>query len=77
MREYLSIAMFMSLAILLFSGYPVAFILGGLSMLFGLLGYMMGSFHLIEFFNFVPRIWGMAAENLVLVAVPAFVFMGG
>ena len=75
-REYLSIAMFMSLAILLFSGYPVAFILGGLSMLFGLLGYMMGSFHLIEFFNFVPRIWGMAAENLVLVAVPAFVFMG-
>jgi tripartite ATP-independent transporter DctM subunit len=31
---------------------------------------------LIEFFNFLPRIWGQAAENLVLVAVPAFVFMG-
>ena len=28
------------------------------------------------FFNFIPRIWGGAAENLVLVAVPAFVFMG-
>ena len=75
-REYISIAMFLTLAILLFSGYPVAFILGGISMLFGLLGYFMGSFHLIEFFNFVPRIWGTAAENLVLVAVPAFVFMG-
>jgi TRAP-type mannitol/chloroaromatic compound transport system permease large subunit len=36
----------------------------------------MGTFSLIEFFNFLPRIWGQAAENLVLVAVPAFVFMG-
>ena len=75
-RDYISIAMFMSLAILLFSGYPVAFILGGLAMVFGLLGYFFGVFKLIEFYNFVPRIWGMAAENLVLVAVPAFVFMG-
>jgi tripartite ATP-independent transporter DctM subunit len=33
-------------------------------------------FSLIEFFNFLPRIWGQAAENLVLVAVPTFVFMG-
>jgi len=45
-------------------------------MLFGLLGYFVGTFKLIEFFNFLPRIWGQAAENLVLVAVPAFVFMG-
>ena len=36
----------------------------------------MDAFKLIEFFNFLPRIWGGAAENLVLVAVPAFVFMG-
>ena len=61
---------------LLFSGYPVAFILGGLALLFGLLGYFMGSFKLIQFFNFVPRIWGQAAENLVLVAIPTFIFMG-
>ena len=33
-------------------------------------------FSLIEFFNFLPRIWGQAAENLVLVSVPTFVFMG-
>ncbi|MDC1442770.1 TRAP transporter large permease subunit [Rhodospirillaceae bacterium] len=75
-REYISIAMFLTLAMLLFSGYPVAFILGGLSMLFGIIGYYLDMFSLIEFFNFVPRIWGMAAENLVLVAVPAFVYMG-
>ena len=40
------------------------------------LGYFLGVFSLIEFFNFLPRIWGGAAENLVLVAVPTFVFMG-
>tara|TARA_A100001037_G_scaffold99217_1_gene90531 strand:+ start:15 stop:1349 length:1335 start_codon:yes stop_codon:yes gene_type:complete len=68
--------MFLSLAFLLFSSFPVAFILGGLALLFGLLGYLLEMFTLIEFFNFLPRIWGQAAENLVLVAVPAFVFMG-
>lgn len=75
-QEYLPIVMFLTLAFLLFSGFPVAFILGGLAMLFGLLGYFLGVFKLIEFFNFMPRIWGQAAENLVLVAIPAFVFMG-
>ena len=75
-EDYLPIFMFCTLAALLFSGYPVAFILGGLAFLFGMIGYSMGMFALIEFFNFVPRIWGTAAENLVLVAVPTFVFMG-
>lgn len=75
-QDYLPICMFLTLAVLLFSGYPVAFILGGLALVFGLLGYFIDAFRLIEFFNFLPRIWGQAAENLVLVAVPAFVFMG-
>ncbi len=75
-QDFLPLVMFMSLACLLFSGFPVAFILGGLALLFGLIGYFLGVYSLIEFFNFLPRIWGQAAENLVLVAVPAFVFMG-
>jgi tripartite ATP-independent transporter DctM subunit len=75
-QDYLAIAMFMTLGLLLFSGYPVAFVLGGLALLYGLIGYLLGVFSLIEFFNFLPRIWGQAAENLVLVSVPAFVFMG-
>ncbi len=74
--DYLPIFMFATLAILLFSGYPVAFILGGLALLYGFIGYLFGVFQLVEFFNFLPRIWGQAAENLVLVAVPTFVFMG-
>ncbi len=75
-QDFLPIIMFLSLAILLFSGFPVAFILGGLALLFGLIGFFLDMFSLIEFFNFLPRIWGQAAENLVLVSVPAFVFMG-
>lgn len=75
-QEYLPLVMFATLACLLFTGYPVAFILGGVALTFGLIGFFMDSFKLIEFFNFLPRIWGGAAENLVLVAVPAFVFMG-
>jgi TRAP-type mannitol/chloroaromatic compound transport system permease large subunit len=75
-QDFLPIIMFLTLAILLFSGFPVAFILGGLAFTFGIIGYFLDMFSLIEFFNFMPRIWFQAAENLVLVAVPAFVFMG-
>ncbi|MEX2198842.1 MAG: TRAP transporter large permease subunit [Burkholderiales bacterium] len=75
-RELLPLLMFFTLGILLFSGYPVAFILGGLALIFGLLGFLLGSFKIVHFFNFVPRIWGQAAENLVLVAIPTFIFMG-
>ncbi len=74
--DFLPMFMFASLAILLFTGYPVAFILGGLSLIYGFIGYAFDIFSIVEFFNFLPRIWGQAAENLVLVAVPTFVFMG-
>ena len=76
MQRYLPMLMFLTLGVLLFSGYPVAFILGGLALVFGLLGYLLGSFRMAQFFAFVPRIWGQAAENLVLVAIPTFIFMG-
>lgn len=75
-QDYLPIVMFLTLAALLFSGYPVAFVLGGVALTFGLIGYFLGTFRLVEFFNFVPRIWGQAAENLVLVSIPTFIFMG-
>jgi tripartite ATP-independent transporter DctM subunit len=74
--DYLAIFMFAALAILLFTGFPVGYVLGGVSLGFGLLGYYLDIFALIEFSNLVPRIWGGAAENLVLVAVPMFIFMG-
>ena len=75
-EDYLPIFMFGALAMLLFSGFPVAFVLGGLALCFGFIGTLMGVFVPLEFFNILPRIWGGSADNLILVAVPCFVFMG-
>jgi tripartite ATP-independent transporter DctM subunit len=74
--DHLSIFMFVALAALLFSGFPVAMVLGGVSLAFGLIGASLGVFAPTEFFNFLPRIWGGAADNLVLIAAPLFIFMG-
>ena len=68
--------MFYTLAVLLFSGFPVAFVLGGVGLGFGFLGIAFDVFSFIEFFNIVSRIWGGVCENLILVAVPMFIFMG-
>jgi tripartite ATP-independent transporter DctM subunit len=72
----LPVFMFLSLAILLFSGFPVAFILGGVGLMFGFIGMFFDVFNLIEFFNIISRIWGGVCENLILVAIPMFIFMG-
>ena len=74
--EILSIAMFATLVVALFSGFPVAYVIGGTGLLFGALGWSVDYFSLIEFFNLIPRIWGQAAENLIMVAIPCFIFMG-
>ena len=76
LQEYIAIYMFLGLGSLLFTGYPVAFALGGAALGFGIIGTFLDVFASIEFFNILPRVWGGAAENLVLVAVPLFVFMG-
>jgi tripartite ATP-independent transporter DctM subunit len=68
--EVLAIVLFVCIFILILSGYPVAFTLGGLSIIFGLL--FLGP----EYFNFLPlRIMG-TVTNPVLLAVPLFIFMG-
>ena len=74
--ELLPVVMFGALAVLLFSGFPVAWVLGGLGVSFGAIGIYFGVFSFIEYFNIVSRIWGNAAESLILVAVPMFIFMG-
>ncbi len=74
--ELLPVFMFAALAILLFSGFPVAWVLGGVGIGFGFIGLYFGVFSFIEFFNVVSRLWGTAAESLILVAVPMFIFMG-
>ncbi len=51
-------------------GFPVAFTLGGVSMIYGLISFGPGLFDLMPL-----RIWG-SITNFVLVAVPLFVYMG-
>ena len=74
--DYMPIFMFLALGILLFTGYPVGAVLGGIGLGFGFLGIALGVFSEIEFFNIVSRIWGGIADNQVLVAIPMFIFMG-
>ncbi|GAB5377999.1 MAG: TRAP transporter large permease subunit [Acuticoccus sp.] len=76
MNGLLPFAMFGTLVVLLFTGYPVGLVLGGVGLLYGVIGIATGDFLAIQFYNIVPRMFGGAGENLLLVAVPMFVFMG-
>jgi tripartite ATP-independent transporter DctM subunit len=68
--DILPLVFFGVVLICLLSGYPVAFTLGGVSVIFGLI--IFG----LNFFTLLPlRIWGIMT-NYVLIAVPLFVFMG-
>jgi len=70
MNEAAAVLLFLVLFALLLLGYPVAFTLGGVSLIFGVLTFGL------DFFNLLPlRIWGVMT-NYVLLAVPLFVYMG-
>ncbi|MEP2273893.1 MAG: TRAP transporter large permease subunit [Reichenbachiella sp.] len=68
--EYLPLLLFALVFLLILFGYPVAFTLGGLSILAGVLIYDIDFFYLLSL-----RIYG-TMHNFVLIAVPLFVFMG-
>ena len=75
LAEVLSLLLFGGICVGLMAGFPVAFTLGGVSLMFGLLANALGVFDL-SFFGFIPnRIFGIMT-NEVLLAVPLFVFMG-
>jgi len=79
LMELLPVLMFVALGVLLFSGYPVAFVLGGVGLAFGLIAISIGHpgfLNINKFFLVTLRIFGGTMENLVLVAIPMFIFMG-
>ena len=68
--EVWALVMFAVAVLLFLLGYPVAFTLGAVSMVFGAV--FLG----LDFFDLLPlRIWGIMT-NFTLLAVPLFVFMG-
>lgn len=74
--EFLPFIMFATLVPLLFSGYPIAFILGGVGLGFWLLAVALGIENNNSFFLVVSRIFGGVVNKQILVAIPMFIFMG-
>ena len=68
-------AMFFGALLLIFSGYPVAFALGGTALFFAVVGSMTGTFDLVLLYALPERTFGIMS-NFTLLAVPFFIFMG-
>ena len=81
-NEILALLMFVSFIALVFTGFPVAWILGGLSVIFTALAIVLEvDFNIPIGMGWdytsltVDRIWNVM-ENWVMVALPMFIFMG-
>ena len=80
--HYMAMAMFLSFIVMIFMGYPVAWLMGGLAMIFTAISVFSDTW-LDTFFGvdwgyssiLVTRIYAVMS-NWVLVALPMFVFMG-
>lgn len=72
MEYALPLTMVIFLLLGIFSGYPVALVLGGIGVLFAFIGELPFAFLKIG----VSRIYAGVIENWLLLAVPLFVFMG-
>ncbi|MDH6059446.1 TRAP transporter large permease subunit [Chrysosporum bergii ANA360D] len=73
--EWLGPVMFAGALVLLSLGYPVAFSLGGVAILFGIGGIVLGVFDPVFLTAMPQRIFGIMA-NYTLLAIPYFIFMG-
>ncbi|MEM8934754.1 MAG: TRAP transporter large permease subunit, partial [Acidobacteriota bacterium] len=73
--EWLAPVMFVAAFALIFTGYPVAFALGGTAVVFAALGVSLGYFDWALMFALPQRTFGIMS-NQVLLAVPFFIFMG-
>ena len=73
--DWLGIVMFAGALVLLSLGYPVAFSLGGVAILFGIMGVIFGVFDPIFLTAMPQRIFGIMG-NYTLLAIPYFIFLG-
>ncbi|MEZ4237586.1 MAG: TRAP transporter large permease subunit [Myxococcota bacterium] len=73
--EWIAPLMFVAAFALIFSGYPVAFSLGGTALGFAGVGVALGFFDPYLLQAFPERVFGILS-NYVLLAVPFFVLMG-
>ncbi|NOR20015.1 MAG: TRAP transporter large permease subunit [Xanthomonadales bacterium] len=75
MEGLMSLGLFVAVAAALLAGFPVAFTLAGVALIFAFLGIMTGIFDPTFLLAFPSRLFGIMS-NETLIAVPVFVFMG-
>jgi len=73
--EAIPLLMFLCVGLVLLTGYPVAFALGGTALLFAAIGTLSGTFDTGLLTAMPSRLYGIMT-NTTLIAVPLFVFMG-
>jgi len=74
--DLLPALMFATLAVVIFSGLPVAIVLGGVSLVFAGIGIALGDLRFVHLPLLINRIFSGIMANPVMVAVPMFVLMG-
>lgn len=73
--EFLALLFFVFTFVLLLSGFPVAFVLAGASLIFAGLAALLGAFDM-AFLSALPSRLYSLVTNMQLLAVPLFVLMG-
>jgi len=74
MPEVMALLLFITICVVLLLGYPVAFTLGGVALIFAVIGSLTGTYD--NHLGFLPsRLFGILSAQ-ILFAVPLFVFMG-
>lgn len=81
--ESLGIYMFLTLVALMFTGFPVAYALGGTATIFGWIAILLGIIEPSSMFLLINRVWGGGGmdgvgivHNYALIVIPLFLFMG-
>ena len=74
-QEIIIITMLLTMFLFLLTGYPVAFTIAGVPLLFGFFGHLIGIFDMSYVAALPNRIYGIMTNDL-LISVPLFVFMG-
>ena len=75
LAETLVVLMVVAVVAALMAGYPVALTLAGVSLMFAMLGHVLGAMELGILGALPQRIFGVMTND-VLLAVPMFIFMG-
>jgi tripartite ATP-independent transporter DctM subunit len=75
MVALMALGLFAAVGLALMAGYPVAFTLAGIALLFAAIGTLTGTFDPVFLEAFPNRVFGIMT-NETLIAVPVFVFMG-